>query len=207
MAEALRDFWYVAGAMGASLGATAQARIAFPPCASSSTASSPAVGPHACSQMSEFLGDELRMTARHPAADQGGDAAPPAPLLLLKSYQSAGFSDFFGDDDPFAALEARLGAEGGGDFGAAAARASEEEILGGDAQVGAGGDRRHEGVPVLERRAHGGRADGRRDVPAVPRRGAEPIYQAFWEQVEELALTDEKTLATVLLDHPRLCAV
>ena len=206
MAEALRDFWYVAGAMGASLGdGAAERAIAFPTCAEFVDPQQfTAVVDHinACSQMSEFLGDELRMTARHPAADQGGDAAPPAPLLLLKSYQSAGFSDFFGDDDPFAALEARLGAEGGGDFGAAAARASEEEILAEthkwvqavivDMKVCPFSNGVHTaGVPM-----------GGVTYPLCRAEGAEAIYQAFWEQVEELALTDEKTLATVLLITP-----
>lgn len=118
--EALRDFWFVTRSLGTQEGAS-QYVLAF-------GGWPEAMAPeqflrfvnhiNLCSECSDLLGENLLCSSRHPgSAPQDGEPAAPLPMLVLRKFASgtsSGSADeaaYFGEVDPFADLEARLGGE------------------------------------------------------------------------------------------------
>eukprot|EP00310_Coccolithus_braarudii_P017854 CAMPEP_0183354278 /NCGR_PEP_ID=MMETSP0164_2-20130417/37216_1 /TAXON_ID=221442 /ORGANISM="Coccolithus pelagicus ssp braarudi, Strain PLY182g" /LENGTH=415 /DNA_ID=CAMNT_0025527133 /DNA_START=15 /DNA_END=1262 /DNA_ORIENTATION=+ len=204
-AEALRDFWYVTASMD---GVTEERIIAFPEWTSAlnDVRAFLSVVNHiaSCSDLCENLGETLVCAARHPSgAPVDEEPAPPCPMLLLRSFSgttwSSGDEDaYFNGVDPFAALEAQIGRGH-----------AQEHKLSTDAQVLEATHRwvdalivRMRVCPFSSSVERAGLPAGAVSYPISRATTVEQVYQAFWEQVELLAHTDERQLSTVLLVVP-----
>jgi len=118
LAEAMRDFWYVTHSIGTTDDAAPLTALAFPAWSAAADGSLfERVFQHvgSCSQLSDYLGDDVLCLARHPTAS---DSPPPHPTMLLRRHAQSGFSslsseedEYFGGVDPFAELEARLASD------------------------------------------------------------------------------------------------
>ena len=158
-----------------------------------------------CADICEYVGDSLLVAGRHPAARPNDDEpqSVPYPIIVLRSFRQKAWKDFaadnFGADDPFEqlpdeAMDAAPGSRGWPD----------------DAEVMASTRAWVEGVivkmkvcPFANSADVAGLPTGGVTYPLSHGTTAEQIYEAFWNQVLELAATDHKTIATVLLLTPR----
>jgi hypothetical protein len=211
-AQVLRDFWYVARAMGET-GMAGQRVVAFPHWAEAvaEPRQFQAVLNHIglCSETCEYLGESLMCVGRHPASETADEAAAPYPLMLLRSFSRkepdmellAGGEElpwFYLDDD-----EADpIGGLGLDDDAPPAPPASDEEVLDAtykwvDAVIV------HMKVcPFSSSTFKAGLPIGGVCYPLSRATTSEEMYQAFWQEVENLQLTDERELATTLLVAP-----
>lgn len=209
LAEAMRDFWYVTHSIGLQ-GADAASSIALAFPGWGEATQEPAyftrVFNHigSCSQLSDVLGEEVMCAARHPA--MSGDAPPPYPTLLLRRYARSSdygaddpFDDeLFGGVDPFAALEARLAAEAP----PPPAPVTDEQVLTETYKWVDAVIVKMKVCPFSSSVERAGLPAGGVTYPLTRATTVEELYQCFWEQVLELAQTDERTLATILLVAP-----
>lgn len=207
LAEAMRDFWYVTHSLGEQEGASSIA-LAFPSWdeARQSPAYFSRVFDHigSCSQLSEVLGEEVLCAARHPAME--GQAPPPYPLMMLRRYGSSpqfgvddAFDDeFFGGVDPFAALEARLASEAP----PPPPPVTDKEVIDATYKWVDAVIVKMKVCPFSSSVDRAGLPAGGVTYPLTRAKTVEELYQAFWEQVEELRLADERTLSTILLVAP-----
>jgi len=209
LADAMRDFWYVTHSIGLQ-GPEEKGSIAlaFPNWAEATQKPQffRRVFDHigSCSQLSEVLGEEVMCLARHPAMD--GDTPPPYPTMLLRSFARNNdfgpddiFDDeYFGGEDPFAALEARLAAE----EAPPPTPVSDEEVLQGTYRWVEAVIVKMKVCPFSSSVERAGLPAGGVTYPLSRATTVEELYQAFWEQVLELRATDERTLSTVLLVAP-----
>mmetsp|Transcript_42409 Transcript_42409/g.141042 ORF Transcript_42409/g.141042 Transcript_42409/m.141042 type:complete len:411 (-) Transcript_42409:327-1559(-) len=205
LAEAMRDFWYVTHSIGTASDAAPLTALAFPAWSAAADGSLfERVFQHvgSCSQLSDFLGDDVLCLARHPTAS---DSPPLYPTMLLQRRAQSGFSslsseedEYFGGVDPFAELEARLAL----DAPPPPPPASDEQVLATthawvkavivDMKV----------CPFSHSVDKAGLPQGGVTYPITRASSVEQLYQAFWEQVGELDRVDEREVATVLLLAP-----
>ena len=210
-AQVLRDFWYVSRALGESGTFNGQHVLAFPQWADGDDPRQfQRLLAHisTCSEACTHLGDSLMVIGRHPqSVATEGEATPPYPMLLLRGFATGNelppvdegeelpwFYSDDDDDDPFARF---------GETVEAPPPATDEEVIDATTKwVDAvivhmkvcpfSGSTYRAGLPV-----------GGVTYPLCAATTAEELYQAFWQEVENLRATDEKTLATVLLVAPQ----
>lgn len=133
---------------------------------------------------------------------------PPYPTMLLRRFRSSGFGaddpfgvedDYFGGEDPFAALEARLAR----DAPPPAPPTGDEQVLSETYRWVDAVIVKMKVCPFSSSVERAGLPAGGVSYPICHAICVEQLYQAFWEQVEELRQTDERTLSTVLLVAPK----
>ena len=209
--QVLRDFWYVARVMGEA-DVAGQRVVAFPHWAEA--ASDPRkfqkVLDHIaiCSETCEYLGESLLCSGRHPQAKAADEPAAPYPMLLLRSFtrpevlpdgmtadELPWFYSDNDDDDPIGQLNLESDEPVG-------PPASDEEVLRAtyawvDAVIV------HMKIcPFSSSTFKAGMPIGTVGYPLSRAKTTEELYQAFWQEVENLQLTDERELATTLLVAP-----
>lgn len=219
--EVMRDFWYIARAIGEG-GAGGQRVVAFPGWTDvADIRRFQKVINHisTCSEACEYLGESIMCSGRHPQQDVIADEpAPPYPLVLLRSFAPrapaeddpwliSGDEDdlpwfFNDDDDDYDPVAEKEGLDGSGGAAAAAPPASDEDVIA-ETEKWVDAVVVHMKVCPFSQTVHkAGLPIGGVTYPLCRATTAEELYQAFWQEVENLGRTDEKTLATVLLVAP-----
>lgn len=209
--QVLRDFWYVARVMGEA-DVAGQRVVAFPHWAEAAgdARKFQKVLNHiaVCSETCEYLGESLLCSGRHPQAKADDEPAAPYPMLLLRSFtrpevlpdgMTADELPWFYSDDDDADPIGQLNLESDEPVGPPA---SDEEVLRAtyawvDAVIV------HMKVcPFSSSTFKAGMPIGTVDYPLSRAKTTEELYQAFWQEVENLRALDERELATVLLVAP-----
>lgn len=209
--QVLRDFWYVARAVGEA-GVAGQRVVAFPQWAEA--ASDPrkfqAVLNHIgiCSETCEYLGESLMCSGRHPQAQADDEPAAPYPMLLLRSFtKPESLPDgmdadelpwFYSDDDDDDPI-GNLGLESDEPVGPPA---NDEEVLRATYEWVDAVIVHMKVCPFSSSTFKAGMPIGTVGYPLSRATTTEELYQAFWQEVENLRLVDERELATVLLVAP-----
>lgn len=210
-AQVLRDFWYVARAVGEA-GVAGQRVVAFPQWAEA--ASDPrkfqAVLNHIgiCSETCEYLGESLMCSGRHPQAQAEDEPAAPYPMLLLRSFtkpetlpdgmEADELPWFYSDDDDDDPI-GNLGLESDEPVGPPA---NDEEVLRATYEWVDAVIVHMKICPFSSSTFKAGMPIGTVGYPLSRATTTEELYQAFWQEVENLRMVDERELATVLLVAP-----
>lgn len=157
-----------------------------------------------CSEVCEYLGESMLVAGRHPSSVPGdGEAVAPCPMILLRSFNRPSLRDYedeYGEADPFADLpEEAMDATERGDGRVAS-----------DAEVMAATRAWVEAIivkmkvcPFSSTADRAGLPAGGVSYPLTHAATGEEVYEQFWQQVLQLAATDERELSTVLLLTPR----
>lgn len=204
-AEAMRDIWKFASEVGKREEAAAYV-LALPAWAEATQQPRflSACLQHlmACGEVCEYMGESLQVSAKHPSGASDDEPAPPFPVLLLRSYKSSGYgsadSDYFDANyvDPYADLDDEVAAP------QATAEVSDEEVKAVTYKWVDAVIVKMKVCPFSSDVERAGLPAGVVSYPINRATIAEDIYAAFWEQVVELSITEERELSTVLLVTP-----
>ena len=208
LASAMRDFWTSVHSFAREPGAIGRQRVlAFPKWADSFEATMfQRVMQHIsdCSEVCEYLGESMLVAGRHPSSKPGdGEAIAPCPMIVLRSYNAPSLQDYedvYDGPNPFAVLpdEAMdLSERGDGRV------ASDEEVIAVTRKWVEAVIVKMKVCPFSSSADRAGLPAGGVSYPLTHASTGEEVYEQFWEQVLQLAATDERELSTVLLLTPR----
>jgi hypothetical protein len=192
VSSALADFWLAARTFAEEGGAQGRQRVvAFPHWDSSAPFFQRVLDHlHECSSVCAYLGDSLMLGGRHPSRAAEDEPAAPYPLLLLRS---------FAQQEPMSTPEEN----GIDEAGPAQRMASDAEVLTTSRDWVEGIICKVKVCPFSSTADRAGLPSGGVTYPITHATTGEEVYEAFWNQIGELARTDERQLATVLLLTPR----
>ncbi len=202
-AEALRDFWAFARAVGQD-GTPGQRALAFPAWrdAAGSRAKFQAIINYllSCADLCEWVGDSILLSGRHPQSPRTEEEpeSAPYPTLLLRTFRQRGAASWNSEygEDPFAETSSNAATSIAGSV-------PDDETILAETRKWVEAVIVHMHVcPFAGTADRAGLPAGGVTYPITHASSAEEVYEQFWDQVHGLTLTDEREVSTVLLVTP-----